>query len=55
MAVGVTAIQEFLQNGINGMPKSGVRKLLKKVATKYLGAIGAAVAVYEFGDCMEWW
>ncbi|MEY4835262.1 MAG: hypothetical protein RI980_1377 [Bacteroidota bacterium] len=55
MAVGVTAIQEFLQNGINGMPKSAVRKLLKKVATKYLGAIGAAVAVYEFGDCMEWW
>ncbi|MCF8320679.1 MAG: hypothetical protein K9I35_05675 [Flavobacterium sp.] len=55
IAVGVTAIQQFIQNGISGMSKSAIRKLLKKVSAKYLGAIGAAVAVYEFGDCMEWW
>jgi hypothetical protein len=31
------------------------KKLLTKVATKYLGYVGAAIAVYEFGDCMDWW
>lgn len=54
-ACGVTAIMEIMQQGIQNMPKSAVRKLLKKVATRYLGAIGAAVAVYEFGDCMNYW
>lgn len=38
--------------------QSTVSALLKaagRLATRALGWIGAAVAVYAFGDCMDWW
>lgn len=54
-AIGINAIGELINNGIKNMPKSAVKKVLKKVATRYLGYVGAAIAVYEFGDCMDWW
>ena len=54
-AVGVTAIMEILENGIEKMGKSAVKKLLKKVASKYLGFVGGALAIYDFGECMDWW
>lgn len=54
-AIGINALGELISNGIRDMPKSAVKKVLKKVASKYLGYVGAAIAIYEFGDCMEWW
>ena len=54
-AIGITAVGELISNGLKSMTKSAVKKVLKKVATRYLGWVGAAIAVYEFGDCMEWW
>jgi hypothetical protein len=29
-------------------------RAIGKVATRYLGAVGAALIVYDFGDCMGW-
>jgi hypothetical protein len=44
---------------IVGAAKDTSRKALlkaaKKLATRTLGIIGAAIAIYEFGDCMDWW
>jgi hypothetical protein len=38
---------------VNGkIEKAAIKQVIKKVATKYLGVIGAAWALYEFGDCM---
>ncbi len=54
-AIGVTAVFELMDKGIERMGKAAVRKLLTKVATKYLSWVGVAIAVYEFGDCMSWW
>jgi hypothetical protein len=54
-AVGITAIGELMTSGINNMSRSAVRSVLKKVASRYLGWVGAAIATYEFGDCMSWW
>lgn len=54
-AVGINAIGQLINDGIRNMGKSAVKKLLKKVASRYLGYIGAAIAVHEFGDCMDWW
>lgn len=54
-AVGVNAITELLEGGIQKMGKSAVKKLLKKVVSKYLGAVGAVLAGYDFGECMDWW
>ena len=54
-AIGITAIGELISNGISKMGKRAVRVLMRKIASKYLGWVGAAIAAYEFGDCMEWW
>jgi hypothetical protein len=51
-AAGVTMIVDLINGGIKKLGKKGVLKVLKKVASKYLGWVGAAVAVYEFADCM---
>lgn len=44
---------------IVGSAKNTGRKALlkaaRKLATRMLGWVGAGIAVYEFGDCMEWW
>lgn len=55
MAVGITTIGDLISSGINGMSKSAVKKVLKKVAVRYMGWVGAGIALYEFGDCMSWW
>lgn len=30
-------------------------KAAKKLAKRMLGWVGAGIAIYEFGDCMDWW
>jgi hypothetical protein len=54
-ALGISVVFELMGKGIERMSKAAVRKLLTKVATKYLSWVGVAIAVYEFGDCMDWW
>lgn len=53
-AIGITAAFEVVEQGIAGLGRKGVLKLLKKVAGKYLGPVGVALAAYDFADCMEW-
>jgi hypothetical protein len=54
-AAGITVLTDLIKKGIKGLTKAAIKTLLTKVATKYLGYVGAAIAVYEFGDCMDWW
>jgi hypothetical protein len=54
-ALGINVVFELMGKGIEKMGKAAVRKLLTKVAVKYLSWVGVAIAVYEFGDCMDWW
>lgn len=55
-ALGISAIAVVVREGIN--TKAGKRllkKAIRKVASRALGWVGAAIFVYEFGDCMDWW
>ncbi len=55
-SIGVTTIIDAFKKGIKGAAgKALLKKAIKKVALRALGWVGAAVAVYEFGRCMEWW
>jgi hypothetical protein len=51
-AIGVYAVVEFAQTG--QLSQTAVIKLVKKVGAKYLGAFGAALAVWDFVNCMGW-
>lgn len=53
-AIGITAAFEVVAEGVAGLGRKGVLKLLKKVAGKYLGPVGVALAAYDFAECMEW-
>jgi hypothetical protein len=53
-AVGIAGLAEIVEHGIAGLGSKGVLKLLRKVAGKYLGPIGAALAAYDFAECMDW-
>ena len=54
-AIGITAAFEVVSNGVAGLGKKGVLKIIKKIGGRALGPIGAALAAYDFGDCMGWW
>lgn len=53
-AIGITAAFEVIEHGVAGLGRKGVLKLIRKVGGKYLGAIGVALAAYDFADCMGW-
>ena len=53
-AIGITAAFEVIEHGVMGLGKKGVLKLIRKVGGKYLGAVGAVLAAYDFADCMGW-
>ncbi|MDN3593950.1 hypothetical protein [Zunongwangia endophytica] len=54
-AVGIAAVFELFGHGLNKkMKKKAIKKVIRKVAVKYLGYVGAALAVYDFVDCMDW-
>lgn len=53
-AAGITVLTKALQGGLKSLGKQGALKLIKKVASKYLGWVGAAVMVIEFSECMGW-
>lgn len=51
-AVGIDAVVEFLKGNVT---EAIAKKAIKKIASRALGFIGAAVALYEFGSCMQWY
>jgi hypothetical protein len=53
-ALGVNAVISGFSGGIKKLGKKGVLKIIRKVATKYLGFVGAVIAVLDFADCMGW-
>lgn len=51
-AVGIDAVVEFLKGNIT---EAIAKKAIKKIASRALGFVGAAVALFEFGNCMGWY
>ncbi|WOC40372.1 hypothetical protein [Polaribacter sp. HL-MS24] len=51
-SVGIDAVVELLKGKVT---KAIAKKAIRKIASRTLGWIGAAIAVYEFGDCMDWY
>lgn len=55
-ALGISAIAVVVKEGINtNAGKRLLKKAIRKVASRALGWVGAAIFVYEFGDCMDLW
>jgi hypothetical protein len=62
--IGACASNAFIGVDISAISIAGlyteagkkiVKTALRKAATRTLGWVGAAIFVYEFGDCMKWW
>lgn len=51
-SVGISAVIELASGQIN---KIAILKAIKKTARKTLGYFGVALAIYEFGECMEYY
>lgn len=55
-ALGISAIAAVVNEGLyTSAGKALLKKAIRKVASRALGWVGAAVFTYEFGDCMGWW
>lgn len=55
-ALGISAITAVVSQGLHtSAGKALLKKAIRKVATRALGWVGAAIFTYEFGDCMGWW
>jgi hypothetical protein len=52
IAVGIDAVVEFFKGNVT---EAIAKKAIKKIASRALGVVGAAVALYEFGSCMGWY
>ena len=52
-ALGIPA--GLILGSAKNLTQGALLKAAKKLATRTLGWIGAGIAIYEFGDCMEWW
>ncbi|MHA8065553.1 hypothetical protein V7S76_02610 [Aquirufa sp. ROCK2-A2] len=52
-AGGVKTLYEIFKDGV--VTKAVLKKALKTIAKKYIGAVGIAFGLYEFGSCMEWY
>ena len=52
IAVGVDAIVEFLKGNIT---ETLAKKAIRKIASRTLGWVGVALALYEYGNCMGWY
>lgn len=50
-AVGVEAIIEFAKGNVT---KSIAKKAIRKIASRTLGWVGVALALYEYSNCMGW-
>lgn len=56
-SVGIDAVIELVNSKTIGSraAKKLMKKAVRKIASRTLGWVGAAVAIYEFGDCMNWY
>ncbi len=55
-ALGALGIPAGLIVGSAGSTSTkALLKAARKLATRMLGWVGAAIAIYDFGNCMEWW
>ena len=52
-ALGIPA--GLLVGSLKEYTRAAIIKAAKKLATRTLGWIGVGIAIYEFGDCMNWW
>ncbi len=52
IAVGVDAIVEFVKGNIT---ETLAKKAIRKIASRTLGWVGVALALYEYGNCMGWY
>ncbi|HYJ37523.1 MAG TPA: hypothetical protein VEV87_02860, partial [Chitinophagaceae bacterium] len=52
-ALGIPA--GLLIGSAKELSRTALIKAAKKLATRTLGWIGVGIAIYEFGDCMNWW
>ncbi len=52
IAVGIDVAVEFFKGNVT---KTFAKKAIRKIASRALGFVGAAIAVYEFGSCMGWY
>jgi hypothetical protein len=51
---GYESIQKLFSGTASLMTATEVISILKGMLTRYVGYIGIAVTVYEFGNCMSW-
>jgi hypothetical protein len=51
---GYESIQKIFSGTASLMTATEVLSILKGMLTRYVGYIGIAVTVYEFGNCMDW-
>ena len=55
-ALGISAIAAAVSQGLNtAAGKALLKKAVRKAAARALAWVGAAIFVYEFGDCIGWW
>ncbi|MCX2718675.1 hypothetical protein [Lentiprolixibacter aurantiacus] len=52
VAVGVDAIIEFAKGNVT---EAIAKKAIRKIASRTLGWVGVALALYEYGNCMGWY
>jgi len=52
-ALGIPA--GILLGAAKSYTRAALIKAARKLATRTLGWIGVGIAIYEFGDCMNWW
>jgi len=52
-ALGIPA--GLIVGSAKDMSRKALIKAAKKLASRTLGWIGLGIAIYEFGDCMDWW
>lgn len=55
-ALGFSAIAGLAAGSLEtSAGKAILKKAIRKIASRALGWVGAAIFTYEFGDCMGWW
>jgi hypothetical protein len=55
-ALGFSAIAGLAAGSLEtSAGKALLKKAIRKIASRALGWVGAAIFTYEFGDCMGWW